>query len=295
MSDPAQALKDLKPEKEFFIGIDSDGCVFDSMEIKHKECFCPQFVNHYGLQPVSKYAREAWEFVNLYSKTRGVNRFKAVTRALDLLTARAEVISRQAVIPRLQGVRDWADRETKLGNPALEAELKRKPDPDLELAYAWSIDVNETVTKIVRNVPPFPLFRESLEKMVEQADAIVVSQTPDEALVREWREHAIDSYVRVIAGQERGTKTEHIAFAAKDKYAPEKMLMIGDAPGDFKAAKANNALFYPINPGGEEASWKRFYEEALARFFAGTYAGNYENTLIEEFDRHLPEKAPWET
>ena len=86
MSDPALKLKELKPEKEFFIGIDSDGCVFDTMEIKHKECFCPQFVNHYGLQPVSRYAREAWEFVNLYSKTRGVNRFKAVTRALDLLS-----------------------------------------------------------------------------------------------------------------------------------------------------------------------------------------------------------------
>jgi len=36
MSDPAQVLKGFKPGKDFFIGIDSDGCVFDSMEIKHK-------------------------------------------------------------------------------------------------------------------------------------------------------------------------------------------------------------------------------------------------------------------
>ena len=80
MSDPAQVLKDFKPTKEFFVGIDSDGCVFDSMEIKHKECFAPMFIKHFHLQAVSKYAREVWEFVNLYSKDRGANRFPALSR-----------------------------------------------------------------------------------------------------------------------------------------------------------------------------------------------------------------------
>lgn len=294
MPDPTLKLKEFQPEKEFFIGIDSDGCVFDTMEIKHKECFCPQFVNHFGLQPVSKYAREAWEFVNLYSKTRGVNRFRAVTRTLELLTVRAEVKVRDAVIPDLKGLREWVSRETKLGNPTLQAEIERNPDPDLKWVYAWSLEVNETIKKIVRNVPPFPFFRESLMKLTEKADAIVVSQTPTEALVREWKEHGIDTYVRAIAGQELGTKTEHIAYAAKGKYPTEKMLMIGDAPGDYKAARGNEALFFPVNPGDEEASWKLFFEEALDRFFEGTYAGKYEAELIEEFDRHLPEKAPWE-
>jgi phosphoglycolate phosphatase-like HAD superfamily hydrolase len=293
MSDPAQVLKDLKPEHEFFIGIDSDGCVFDTMEIKHKECFCPNFVYHYGLQPVSKYAREAWEFVNLYSKSRGCNRFLAVTSALSFLGERPEVAARGAEIPLLKGVRDWSERETKLGNPALEEELQRNPDPDLELAYRWSIDVNKTVARVVKNVPPFPLLRESLEKMQGKADPIVVSQTPTEALVREWEEHKIDGFVRAIAGQELGTKTEHISFAAKGNYSPEKMLMIGDAPGDLKAAKGNNALFFPVIPGHEEKSWKRFFEESLDRFFAGTYAGDYEKGLIEEFDEYLPEKPPW--
>ena len=78
MSDPAQVLRDFQPKHDFFIGIDSDGCVFDSMEIKQKECFAPMFVKHHGLQALSKYARQVWEFVNLYSKTRGVNRFPAV-------------------------------------------------------------------------------------------------------------------------------------------------------------------------------------------------------------------------
>ena len=32
-----KTLHDFRPTREFFIGIDSDGCAFDTMEIKHKE------------------------------------------------------------------------------------------------------------------------------------------------------------------------------------------------------------------------------------------------------------------
>jgi len=293
MSDATAKLKGLRPEQQFFIGIDSDGCAFDSMEIKHKECFGPAFIKHYDLQAVSKYAREVWEFVNLYSKTRGTNRFLAVTRALSLLSERREVKARNVAVPVLQGLRDWIERESKLGNPALEAELERNPDSDLKRAYGWSLEVNERIEDIVRNVPPFPLLRESLAKMQKQADVIVVSQTPQEALDREWAEHDIDSYVRFIAGQELGTKTEHLAMAAGGKYDKSRMLMIGDAPGDLKAARGNDALFFPVNPGSEEASWQRFFDEALDRFFAGTYAGDYEKELIAEFDTYLPESPSW--
>ena len=69
--------------------------------------------------------------------------------------------------------------------------------------------------------------------------------------------------------------------------------MIGDAPGDYQAAVANQALFFPINPGAEEASWKRFYEEGIDRFLAGTFAGEYQEELLAEFDRYLPERPPW--
>jgi len=72
--DVAEPLAALQPKHDAFIGIDSDGCAFDSMEIKHKECFIPNIIKHWDLQPVSKYAREAAEFVNLYSKWRGINR-----------------------------------------------------------------------------------------------------------------------------------------------------------------------------------------------------------------------------
>jgi phosphoglycolate phosphatase-like HAD superfamily hydrolase len=293
MPDWAEKLKSLKPNKEFVVCIDSDGCVFDTMELKQKECFCPQFINHFGLQCISRYGRETWEFVNLYSKTRGCNRFLAVERTLDLLSRRSEVRARNAKVPAMQGLRDWIRRETRLGNPALSAEVKKNPDPDLRLVLEWSLDVNEVVKKIVRDVPPFPLVRKTLEKLTQKADSLVVSQTPCEALEREWEEHGLNDFVLAIAGQEMGTKTEHITHAAGGKYPGHKILMVGDAPGDLKAARGNDALFFPINPGQEEASWERLFGEGLDRFFAGTYAGSYEQELLEEFDKYLPEKPPW--
>ena len=292
MNDPIQALKDLKPTQEFFVGIDSDGCVFDTMEIKHKECFTPMFVKHFHLQAASKYAREVWDFVNLYSKTRGTNRFPALVRSLQLLGARPQVQARGVHIWDATPLEAWIARESKLGNAALKQEVA-SGNRALEPVLAWSVAVNQAIEDIVEGVPPFPLFRESLARMNARADVIVVSQTPTEALVREWTEHGIDQQVRFIAGQELGTKTEHIRFAAGGKYAPDKMLMIGDAPGDYKAARGNGALFYPINPGDEEASWKRLHDEGLERFFTGRYAGEYEAALVREFESHLPEQPNW--
>jgi phosphoglycolate phosphatase-like HAD superfamily hydrolase len=286
-------LEDLKPQKDFFIGIDSDGCVFDTMEIKHKECFCPQFIKHYGLQRVSKYARETWEFVNLYSKTRGANRFKALIRAMQLLDERREVRLRDAKIINLTPLVKWTDKESKLGNPALEKYAAEINDPVITKTLAWSKEVNKEIAEIVFDVPPFPYVKESLDKIFSIADLIVVSQTPVEALTREWEEHNIQNYVKVIAGQEYGTKTEHLKYAAKGKYPDQKILMIGDAPGDLSAAKSNGVLFYPVNPGHEEESWQRFFTESVDRFFAGTYAGTYEEILIKEFETYLPEYPKW--
>lgn len=292
MSDPAQVLRDFKPSKEFFIGIDSDGCIFDSMEIKHKECFTPMFIKHFELQAVSKYAREVWEFVNLYSKTRGANRFPALSRALNLLKERPEVQARKVRVPDSTPVDAWIARETKLGNATLAAEVKGG-NTSLQQTKVWSDAVNAAVEHIVHGVPPFPLVVETLEKLNRHADAMCISQTPADALKREWSEHGIAGHVKIIAGQEMGTKTEHIKFAAKDKYAPERILMIGDAPGDHKAAKSNGALFFPIIPGSEEASWERLFGEGLDRFFNGKYAGEYEAALIREFDASLPEHPGW--
>lgn len=286
-------LGKFEKRHEFLIGIDSDGCAFDSMEIKHKECFIPNFINYFSLQAISKYAREAAEFTNLYSKTRGANRFPAYLLALDLLEDRPEVQRRNAKIPKLQGVRDWVTRETKLGTKTIGPEAEKTGDADLKLAYAWSKAVDETVDQMVHGVPPFPGVAEALQKMHSQADMIVCSATPNGALQKEWTEHNIDQYVQAICGQEAGSKKESLSACQQFGYEPEKMLMIGDAPGDMKAAQAVGALFYPINPGHEEESWTRFLDESCDRFFAGTFAGDYQAQLIAEFDTYLPEQPPW--
>ena len=292
-NDPHKVLQDLKPEKEFFIGIDSDGCAFDTMEIKHKECFCPTTIKYWDLQKVSKYARDAWDFVNLYSKSRGCNRFHALIQVLDLLRERKEVIARGANIPEILEVKEWVKKESKLGNPALEKYAAEVNNPVIDQALQWSKAINVAIEDMVHDIPPFPFMRESLEKMIQKADAMVVSQTPGEALEREWKEHNIDKHVRIICGQEYGTKTEHLKYGAKGKYPDNKILMIGDAPGDMKAAKSNGVLFFPVNPGHEEDSWEKFYNEALDKFFNGKYEGAYENSLIEEFNKYLPDSPPW--
>ncbi len=292
--DPQQKLRELQPTREFFIGIDSDGCVFDSMEPKQKEFFCPNVIRFFGLLPVSKIARETWEFVNLYSQTRGINRFLALIDCFKLLQERPEVKERNVLIPDMASLIEWTEKETKLGNPALERYASTVNNQEIDLVLKWSETVNKEIGKWVKGLIPFPNFRESIEKLAQQADAIVVSQTPVEALRREWEENDIDKYVRVIAGQEYGTKTEHIALAAKNKYPDDKILMIGDAPGDLKAAKTNGVLFFPVNPGYEEKSWDRFSKEALSKFFTGIYEGEYENSLIEEFQSFLPETPPWQ-
>jgi phosphoglycolate phosphatase-like HAD superfamily hydrolase len=293
MSNQREILQNLQPKKEFFIGIDSDGCAFDTMEIKQKECFCPNFIRFFELQKISKYARETWEFVNLYSKTRGTNRFLALVETFRLLDLRPEVKSRGMALPDMEVLKKWIKSETKLGNPTLQKYAEIADSEILDKVYAWSVKVNQDIAELVYGMPPFPFVRESLEKLTQKADSIVVSQTPVEALEREWVENKINKYVRVIAGQEFGTKSEHLSFAAKGKYPDNKILMIGDAPGDFEAAMSNGVLFFPVNPGNEEESWERFYKEAMDKFFEGSYAGDYEKKLIDDFNSHLPKNPSW--
>jgi phosphoglycolate phosphatase-like HAD superfamily hydrolase len=285
------ATFDFTKKCDFLVGIDSDGCAFDTMEVKHKECFIPNTINSYNLQGVSKYAREAAEFVNLYSKSRGINRFPALIETLELLRDRPEVQARGVMVEVPAALVDWTKKETKLANPALKKAVEASGDSALKQALAWSEAVNETVERFVRNVPPFPFVRKCLHKLHGRADMLVISATPNEALKREWAEHDIDGFVAAICGQEVGTKTESLAVAAQ--YAQDHALMIGDAPGDHSAAKANNALFYPINPGDEERSWERLFEEGIDRFLSGTFAGVYQQKLLDEFDRYLPSTPPW--
>ncbi|NOZ40162.1 MAG: HAD family hydrolase [Planctomycetes bacterium] len=261
------------------------------MELKHKECFIPTFINHYELQGVSKFAREASEFVNLYSQSRGTNRFLGLIEQLDWLRRRPEVKARGVKVPTLTGLANWVEQETKLGNPALAKIVEATGDPDLTSALAWSREVNEAIAEMVRGVPPFPSVKKCLERFAGQADMLVVSATPNAALEAEWEEHGMAKFVRAICGQESGNKKETLAVAKH--YDQDKSLMIGDALGDYQAAEANKCLFFPINPGNEEASWQQLDTEGIDRFLKGTFAGEYQQQLLEEFNQYLPAEPPW--
>lgn len=295
MPDAAKVLADFTPGHEFFVGIDSDGCAFDAMEIKHKECFIPNTIKAWNLQAASTLTRETCEFVNLYSKTRGVNRWIGLARIFDLLRERPEVIERGAKVPSGESVRAFIASGQPLSNKGLQAYMAEHPnDPELEQALTWTLGVDAYIEDTVKGVPPFPNVRESLQMMHGRVDLLVVSATPLDALIREWGEHGLSDFMDIIAGQEMGTKSQHLEFAAKGKYADDHILLIGDAPGDRDAAASQGVLYYPINPGHEAASWRRFRDEAFDKFISGTYAGEYQQQLIAEFEQYLPELPAWQ-
>lgn len=279
-------------KKKFLVCIDSDGCAFDTMEIKHKECFCPAYINYFGLQPVSKYARDAWDFANLYSRYRGIHRLRSLLKALEVLGEREEVKQRSFAPPAMKELRAYIDEGRPLSNSGLEAYLAEHPESEeIRNVLAWSVNVNDRVAELVRNVPPFPHVRESLEKLSQYADIVIVSATQQLALEREWGENGLLPLIYAVKGQESGNKKEIIA-SLMSEYGEGHVLMIGDAPGDCEAAHANGALFYPICPDREAQSWADF-EKNMEAFLNGTYQGALEAANIAHFETLLPDEPDW--
>lgn len=287
--DGQEDLRQFVPEHDFFIGIDSDGCVFDSMEVKQKEFFIPNALKHFNLFAISAIVRRTWEFVNLYSIYRGSNRFLSLIKVFELLSADEDVKNSGVILPCINSLREWTKKENRLGNDSLRKHYHASNDQDILKILKWSEAVNEDIGAWLRNIPPFPKALEAVKLLSGKADIAVVSQTPYEAIRREWEENDLSKYIRIIAAQEQGTKSEHLALAARGKYPEDKILMIGDAKGDLDAAEANSVLFYPIIPGMENESWGRFSEEGFEKFSGGSYRGYYEDSLKEEFLRSLPE------
>lgn len=287
------AFGNFKRKHDFLVCVDSDGCLLSNMELKHMECFCPATVNQWGLQNISRYAREAAEFVNLYSQTRGINRFPGLLRTLDLLFDRPEVIETGVEKPELAPLRRWVESTKTLSAPALAAYCEAQPDVVLERALRWSREVDENIARIVHGIKPFAHVKEALKKLGSFADIVVVSATPQEALTRELRACGIDSLVSVIAGQESGTKARNIARGLAFGYEQDAVLKVGDAPGDLQAALENGVLYYPIIPGKEVDSWKQLRDEASEKLHDKTYKGCYMDAQTARFFAVLPQLPPW--
>ena len=134
--DPAKPLKDLKPTKEYLVAIDSDGCAFDSMGIKQRECFCPTMIGYFDLQPVAQAARECKDFADLFSKTRGANRHKTVVRILtELLPLHPIVKQRGFEVPEFEYYCQWVNNpDSLLSNAGLEQAIEAT---DSEEAIGW--------------------------------------------------------------------------------------------------------------------------------------------------------------
>ncbi|WP_353081910.1 HAD family hydrolase [Tessaracoccus lapidicaptus] len=295
MPERAHILRDFQPTRRFFVGIDSDGCAMDAMDIKHQECFTPAYLKYFDLQAASTLVRETALFVNLHSTTRGQNRWVALARLFELLRQRPGVLERGVVIPDGVELQRFLDSGCPRSDRGIAVFAAAHPSEEIERCIAWGKGVNELIAWMVHGCAPFPGVREALVAMQDDVDCMTVSATPMEALEREWHEHDLARYMRVIAGQEMGSKAEHVRWAAKGKYADDHIMLIGDAPGDRDSAYSEGVLFYPILPGREAESWHRFRDEALPRFLAGTYRGEYMDSLVAEYETLLPERPSWAT
>ena len=264
-------------EKKFYIGIDSDGTAFDSMTAKHELSFIPAIFDVWVFGPHRDRVIELEKKINLFSKSRGVNRFPGLLMLFDKL--QEEKLSAYDHT----ALRAFCESGKSMSNKALEEFIAENPSDFLNEVLEWSRIADLLFEKETLNLMPFKGVRPALKKAYEKADISVVSSASTAGLRADWEKDSLSDYVTYILGQDSGTKKQQLQLTAQGKYEPEKILMIGDAIGDMEAAKSIGALFYPIIPGREENCWRRLEEKSLNAFFEGRYKGSYEDRLIEEF------------
>jgi phosphoglycolate phosphatase-like HAD superfamily hydrolase len=281
------------PRHDFLIGVDSDGCVFDSMEVKQVMHFHPLILKHWNLGKIEHRVRELAEYVNLRSPWRGSNRFIALLKFFELLEDSTAAKRPNIELPNLGPLRDWVESGESLSNENLESYAKR--EPELKRVLEWSLAVNQDISNRMMPVPPFDGAADALTLMHARADVVVVSLTPLAALEHEWDTHGLRVNVDGIAGQEWGTKQEQLRLAmSQGQYTTDQVLLIGDAPGDWKAAREVGVCFAPTVPGREVECWQRILSEDLDLFFNGTYRGQIMETRVAEFQAALSDVPPTE-
>ena len=274
------ALDDFKKSKGLCVCVDSDGCAMDTMNIKHIRCFGPCMVDEWGLDQWREPILDRWNVINLYSGTRGINRFKGLAMALG------EINTQYTPIAGVEALIDWADNAPELSNDAIKKELDR--DPIFQKALNWSIAVNKSITELPQaEVRPFDHVREALAAAHRVADVVVVSSANPEAVREEWKRFGLIEDVDLLCTQEMGSKAYCIARLCEKGYGAENILMCGDAPGDEQAAAKNGVLYYPILVSHENESWQLFLDEALDRFVGGGYAGEYQAARRAAFNHNL--------
>lgn len=276
------SLSKYEKKKDFLVCIDSDGCAMDTMDIKHFRCFGPCMIEEWGLGRWEKKILARWNEINLYTMTRGLNRFKGLAKALR------EIDGKYCEIAGLDVFEKWTEEAIELSNKALECELEQSDNICMRKAYDWSIAVNRAIEQIPREEKhPFPGVRNALKRAHQSADVAVVSSANRDAVMDEWEMHGLLEHTDLVLAQDSGSKAFCIGALIRCGYEKENVLMCGDAPGDLEAAKKNGVYYYPILVRHETESWNEFVKEGLSHFLAGTYDGDYEKEKTKQFLDHL--------
>ena len=276
-------LQHFVKNREYLVCVDSDGCAMDTMDIKHFRCFGPCMVEEWGLEEWAQPILARWNEINLYTMTRGVNRFKGLAMALD------EINAQYTAIEGLDELKALAASAPELSNGALEKALPAAQGPCLAKALSWSKKVNAAINALPESEKkPFDGAAAGLAAAHAAADVAVVSSANREAVEEEWARCGLLGSVDVLCCQDAGSKAACIAQLKAKGYAPDHILMVGDAPGDKAAAEKNGVWFYPILVRHEAESWAELVSTALARLTSGAYAP-YGETLAEKFLANLGE------
>lgn len=257
--------------QRFIVCVDSDGCVIDGMTIKHEVCFGPSFIDVYKMNAYEEALMEYWLHFNLYSDTRGVNRFIGLKHILEYANEKSYLSL------DIKAFSTWVDSSSELSNKSLERLIVSKKEKgektvDLEQALAWSNETNSRITKLTKaQKVPFVEAAQALEEVKKFADLAVVSSANKGAVEEEWKDSDLLKYVDVLCTQEEGSKEECLAKLRMNGYDSNHIIMLGDSPGDISAAKKSGVLYYPITPTQENESWRAFIERYFMLFLKEEY------------------------
>ena len=275
-------LDNFIKKKDFLICIDSDGCAIDTMDIKHIKCFGPCMITEWNLEKWRKTILDSWNEVNLYTLTRGINRFKGLAVALT------EINDKYIKIEGLDEFLKWTEETLELSNESLEAELEKTNNICIKRALEWSKAVNKSIDLLSDDEKcPFEGVKEAIIAAKKIADIAIVSSANEKAVLDEWSQHGLLESVDIVLTQNIGSKAYCINKLIEKGYSRNNVLMVGDALGDLKAAEENEVLYYPIMVRKEKESWFRFTKDILERFTNNLYNGKYQEKVIAEFKANL--------
>ena len=270
---------------DYLVCVDSDGCVMDTMNCKHFHCFGPCMVTEWGLESWEKEILDRWNVINLFSMTRGINRFKGLAMALG------EINEQYKPITGIAALQHWADTAPALSNDAVARAAAEAEDADAKLVFekalSWSKAVNKAIVALDEALKvPYDGAKEGLAAAHTFADVAMVSSANRDAVEEEWGKFGLLEHTDIVLAQDVGSKAACIAEMLKFGYDVNKVVMVGDAPGDCDAAEKNGVHYYPILVNHEKESWDEAIAVAFAKLQSGEYA-KYGAARKQDFLRNL--------